>query len=203
MGLEGLEAVQTRIAELRGRIGLAAPAAPAAAPTTPGGLSFDNVLASSMGTTSTATAQKAATVRAPGQYGKLEPPPELAAYGNGRIPPTELLPIGDGSERLYAPAGQAFRAMATDAWRAGVDLRVNDGYRTLDQQHVLADELGLYRDGGLAAVPGTSTHGWGLSVDLDTDGGAVEWLRANAARYGFVEDVAREPWHWTYRPDAG
>ena len=130
-----------------------------------------------------------------------EPPAELAAYGNGQIPLDKLLPIGDGGPRLYAPAARAFRRMTEDAWREGVDLNVTDGYRTLEVQERRAQEVGLYRDGGLAAVPGTSTHGWGLSVDVNTAGGAVEWLRANAGRYGFVEDVPREPWHWTYLAD--
>jgi LAS superfamily LD-carboxypeptidase LdcB len=51
----------------------------------------------------------------------------------------------------------------------------------------------------LAATPGTSNHGWGLSVDLDLDATAQAWMRQNGARYGFVEDVPREPWHWTFR----
>ena len=207
MGLESIQAVQTRIAELRGRIGIAAPAAAPATTATPAtvgtsGVSFNAALASAMAPTATgASGLRAATVRAPGDYGRLEPPAELVAYGNGKIPRDQLVAVGDGSEQLHAPAAQAFRTMAADAWQAGVDLRVSDGYRSLDEQHELADRLGLYRDGGLAAVPGTSNHGWGMSVDIDTDNGAVEWLRANAARYGFVEDVPREPWHWTYRPD--
>ena len=207
MGLENIQAVQSRIAELRVRIGVvAATGAPAAAPagagtTAANGVSFDAALASALGPTATSNVGGPATVRSPGDYGRLTPPAELTAYGNGQVPRTELVAIGDGSEQLNGPAAQAFRTMAADAWQAGVDLRVSDGYRSLDEQHELADRLGLYRDGGLAAVPGTSNHGWGLSVDIDTDGGALEWMRANAARYGFVEDVPREPWHWTYRPD--
>lgn len=197
MALEGMQAVQARISEMQGRIGTGAPATAKPSP----GVRFADVLSAVSGTSAASSGSTAtATVRAPGEYGPLEPPAELAAYGNGRVPLSQLVAIGDGSERLYAPAADAFRRMASDAWRAGVDLKVNDGYRSFDQQQALAAELGLYRDGGKAAVPGTSTHGWGLSVDMDTDGGASEWLRANAARYGFVEDVPGEPWHWTFRP---
>ena len=208
MGLEGLQAVQTRIAELQTRIGALSTTAPAGARPSvgaTGAASFDQVLSGVMSTTGTsATGElKSATVRAPGQYGRLQPPPELAGYGNGRIPEDRLVPIGDGSERLHAPAANAFQAMAADAARAGVDLQVSDGYRSFDGQQAIAREVGLYRNGGRAAEPGTSTHGWGQSLDIDTGGGAGAWLRANAARYGFVEDVAREPWHWTYRPDGG
>jgi LAS superfamily LD-carboxypeptidase LdcB len=50
--------------------------------------------------------------------------------------------------------------------------------------------------------PGTSNHGWGLSVDINVaaDARAGRWLHANTARYGFFNDVPTEPWHWTYRP---
>ena len=26
------------------------------------------------------------------------------------------------------------------------------------------------------------------------------WMRANAGKYGFIENVPREPWHWAYKP---
>jgi hypothetical protein len=138
---------------------------------------------------------------APGQYPRLSPPPELVAYGNGQIPPAALQAIDpSGTHRLWAPAARAFRALEADAAAAGVRIEVTDSYRPLADQERLAREKGLFRHGGLAAVPGTSNHGWGLSLDLDLDGRALAWMRENAWRYGFVEDVPREPWHWTYRP---
>ena len=89
--------------------------------------------------------------------------------------------------------------MAADAAAQGVHIGVTDSYRSYDAQVSLAQRKGLYRNGGLAATPGTSNHGWGRALDLDLDAKAQAWLRANAGRYGFVEDVPREPWHWTYR----
>lgn len=192
-----MQDAQARIAEIRAHIATLTPPRPASRAVAGGGQAFGAVLATAMGT---APAGGPATLREPGSYGPVTPPPELVAFGNGGIPADQLLPIGDGTERLHGPAAVAFRRMTEDAWRAGVDLKVNDGYRSLEQQEHLAEELGLYRDGGAAAVPGTSTHGWGLSVDIDSEGGSTDWLRANAARYGFVEDVPGEPWHWTYRP---
>jgi LAS superfamily LD-carboxypeptidase LdcB len=82
---------------------------------------------------------------------------------------------------------------------ASLDLHVNSGYRSY------AEQAQLYRDyqngaGNLAAPPGRSTHGLGLSADINTTNPKVlAWLRANAAKYGFVNDVSGEPWHWTYR----
>jgi hypothetical protein len=137
-----------------------------------------------------------------GGYGRLTPPAELAAYGNGRIPAEALVPIGQGGHRLHAPAAAAWRSLVDAAAADGVTVRITDSYRSFEQQVDLAARKGLYRDGGYAAVPGTSNHGWGLAVDADVnDPATLAWLRANAHRFGFVEAVPREPWHWEYRPE--
>jgi zinc D-Ala-D-Ala carboxypeptidase len=142
-----------------------------------------------------------ANLLAPGRYPHLSPPAELVGYGNGRIPPTALQPIdASGSHRLWAPAAAAFTALEADAARAGIRIGVTDSYRPYEVQERLAREKGLYAKGGLAATPGTSNHGWGLAVDLRLDAAGQAWMREHAWRYGFVEDVPREPWHWTYRP---
>jgi zinc D-Ala-D-Ala carboxypeptidase len=194
MASDGITAVQARIAEIESRFGVAVGrSAPVDS-----GERFSAALA--MARSSTYVATPATLGVAVAATGPVTPPPELQDFGNGKIPPDVLVPIGDGTERLHAPAATAFRRMATEAWQAGIDLKVNDGYRSLVDQERLAVQLGLYRDGGKAAVPGTSNHGWGLSVDLDTDDRSRAWLRANAASFGFVEDVDGEPWHWTYRP---
>ena len=135
-------------------------------------------------------------------HGKVTPPAELKAYGNGKIPANALSEIGDGSHRLWGPAAGAFKQMRADAAAAGVSFGVTDSYRSYDQQVDLAKRKGLYSQGGLAATPGTSNHGWGLSLDLDLNPKALAWMRENGERYGFVEDVPREPWHWTFHGSA-
>ncbi|MFH1810595.1 MAG: LysM peptidoglycan-binding domain-containing protein [Pseudomonadota bacterium] len=124
-------------------------------------------------------------------------PADLARYGNGRIPSSALTPIGVGSHRLWAPAADAFKRMRADAAAAGITIGVTDSYRSYDAQVDLARRKGLYSNGGLAAVPGTSKHGWGLAVDLDLNSRAQAWMQANAGRYGF-STIPREPWHWQY-----
>lgn len=183
--------MQARIAEIQAQL------RPLSAPNPVSARGFDEAFRAASARSGTL---KPAVVKGPGRYGPVDAPDELAGFGNGRIPASALSPIGNGTDRLWTPAADAFRAMTTAAWQAGIDLKVNDSYRDLDHQRRLADDLGLYSQGGKAAAPGTSTHGWGLSVDLDTSDGSVAWLRANAARFGFVEDVPSEPWHWTYRP---
>lgn len=141
-----------------------------------------------------------AVQKTPGAYGPLAPPSELLVYGNGAVPPEALAPVGDTGHRLWAPAANGLTALIEDARAEGIEIGITDSYRPLAVQERLAKEKGLYSQGGLAAVPGTSNHGWGLATDLDLDASALEWMRSNAWRYGFVEDVPREPWHWTYRP---
>lgn len=63
----------------------------------------------------------------------------------------------------------------------------------------LAGRVGLYGQGGLAAVPGTSNHGWGQALDLQLDDSAQSWMNENGWRYGYFNDVPGESWHWTYR----
>lgn len=217
--MDGISAVEARIGAIEARFEALAPApaqAPAGdfaavlaaasnatAPTASAAAVGSPIpaLPTSWALTNSANVTTPATRLAPGEYPALRPPAELAAYGNGRVPPAALQPINaSGSHRLWGPAAGAFTSMERDAAAAGVRLGVTDSYRPLAVQERLAREKGLYRDGGLAAVPGTSNHGWGLALDLDLDDAAQRWMRENGWRYGFVEDVPREPWHWTYRP---
>jgi len=64
------------------------------------------------------------------------------------------------------------------------------------------------------ATPGTSNHGWGLAVDvalwfanfggkdrpvgITKDPRVVSWMLANAASFGFFNNVDSEIWHWEF-----
>jgi cell wall-associated NlpC family hydrolase len=132
--------------------------------------------------------------------------PEWGGWDNGEIPTEALCQLGVYRHALrcdaaagYAQLGTAFR----DAF--GTDLCITDSYRSLGAQ------MSAFRlKPALAAVPGTSNHGWALAVDLCggiQNGGSAEWrwMTANAGRFGFVQpDWASpggekpEPWHWEY-----
>ena len=127
-------------------------------------------------------------------------PTDLAAYGNGKIPASALERVGDTRHKLWAPAAQSLNQMINDAKRDGVHIGITDSYRPYEEQVDLARRKGLYSQGGLAAKPGTSEHGWGMATDLDLNGKALSWMRQNADKYGFVMNVPRENWHWAYRP---
>lgn len=180
-----IAAVEQRIIEIQARIAPLRPARSTA--------DFSSVLAA-------ATDASPAAANGRADHAHAAAPPELTRFGNGRIPAGELAPIGRGSHRLWAPAASGFRQLTQAAAADGVTIGVTDSYRSFDAQVDVARRRGLYSEGGLAAAPGTSNHGWGLSLDLDLDDRAQSWMRANADRFGFVEDVPREPWHWTFSP---
>jgi len=127
-------------------------------------------------------------------------PTELRRYGNGTVPASALAEISGTQHRLWQPAATSFEALRAAAKADGVDIGITDSYRTLDTQVDLVRRKGLYTEGGLAAAPGTSNHGWGMALDLRLDPAAQAWMRENAGTYGFVEDTPREPWHWGYHP---
>ncbi|WP_369056107.1 M15 family metallopeptidase [Kineococcus terrestris] len=209
--MEGIGSVTSRIADIQARIAslspapvvrVAVPTATTATSATTGptgatGGTFAATLAGAVAgsATSGATTGTGSTTHLRRADGV---PLELAAHGNGRVPASALQTIGRGKHAMWSPAAEAFGRLEAAAARDGVTFGVTDSYRSYDQQVDLARRKGLYSQGGLAARPGTSEHGWGLSLDLDLDGRALTWMRANAARFGFTENVPRESWHWTF-----
>jgi len=199
----GIEAVNSRIADIQGRIiamqtqQAAATKAAAASTTTPvaSGDSFATALADAMGSQSSAAAPaKSYSLNSKGI------PTELAGYGNGKIPATALQRVGDTNHKLWAPAAESLNRMVSDAKAQGVTIGITDSYRSYAEQVDVARRKGLYSQGGLAAKPGTSEHGWGMATDLDLNNKAQAWMRANGEKYGFVENTPREPWHWAFKP---
>ena len=138
----------------------------------------------------------------------------------------ELLKLDNGQEvdvRIYPD----LQAMFNDARYAGLELFVRDGYRSHEEQVAIMNEyIDAYLDEGndyvtakhkaedYVALPGTSEHELGLSVDINADNAYVEddevydWLDANAYKYGFIKRYANdkiditginnEPWHYRY-----
>jgi zinc D-Ala-D-Ala carboxypeptidase len=197
----GIEGVNARIADIRSRIiGLQTQTtgrtvqSQSASQTPPAaGADFASQLQSAVAATAPA---RTYTLNGKGI------PTDLAAYGNGKIPSSALEQVGDTRHRLWAPAAESLTRLIADAKRDGVSIGITDSYRPYAEQVDLARRKGLYSQGGLAAKPGTSEHGWGMATDLDLDAKALSWMRQNADKYGFINNVSRESWHWAYRPPA-
>lgn len=217
--MDAVTGIAHRIADIQGRIAQLSPQQPARVETlapkvTTSGLdglrtlgttgpgaggssavAFGSVLDQVMGsTTSPVVGSGKAGVDAKGV------PVELRRHGNGKVPTNALSSIDGTNHKLWGPAAHSAEAMLAAAKRDGVTIGITDSYRTYETQVDLVRRKGLYSQGGLAATPGTSMHGWGMALDLRLDSTAQAWMRENGGRFGFVEDTPREPWHWGYHP---
>lgn len=158
-------------------------------------------------------------------------PADLKGRSNGLLPKELLRPIKPTGQ-LHHIAARAWHAMRAAAWKDGILLSLSQGYRTYSQQETLfksryttdvlpgrptknwQGKVWYQRPRtAMAAVPGTSNHGWALALDLaiDADGDeafewpvksldkkAVDWLLKNADKYGFAWELQSEPWHLVY-----
>jgi len=129
-------------------------------------------------------------------------------HSNGNIPLSALTTLSWApGHRLRSDAAAAFESL-NQAYRArfGTSISITDSYRTLAAQQHLYETKGP----GLAAVPGTSNHGWALAVDL---GGGINsfgtaqhvWMVANGPAYGWIHPPwarqgggREEAWHFEY-----
>ena len=129
-------------------------------------------------------------------------PVELASYGNGKIPESALQKVGTTGAKLWAPAAQKLEQLDR---RCGQGRRARSASPTptarTTRRWTSPQRKGLYSQGGLAAKPGTSEHGWGMATDLKLDAAGLSWMRAHGGEYGFVENTPRESWHWAFRPE--
>jgi hypothetical protein len=161
----------------------------------------------------------------------------LNGQSNGKLDPDILLSTpgqaGGATVNLIRPAARAWRALVAAAKPAGHTLKatsVADSYRIYDIQErifrerytttYLAGRPYRYWNGrrwyqrpgtAVAAVPGTSNHGWGQAIDVgeerDSDAAAeplddptLRWLIDHAQTYGWSHEVQSEPWHIHYFP---
>jgi len=201
--VDGIAAIGARMAQIQGTIAsmsLASQATTSSSGSTTSSTTAAGGFAAALATALADSTSTASSASGAGTLTAQGVPTELAAYGNGQIPDSALAEIGSTGERLWAPATRAFDQLSAAAARDGVSISITDSYRSLAGQVDVADRKGLYSQGGLAAVPGTSDHGWGRSLDLGLDAKALTWMRAHAGEYGFAADAPRESWHWTYSP---
>jgi LAS superfamily LD-carboxypeptidase LdcB len=200
----GIEGINSRIADIQSRIiglqtqqaGKVTQTRPATTTSAATGDSFASYLQNAVSADPMASAATGKTF----QLDSKGIPTDLAAYGNGKIPSSALEQVGTTRHKLWAPAAESLTKMIDDAKKDGVHIGITDSYRPYTEQVDLARRKGLYSQGGLAAKPGTSEHGWGMATDLDLNSSALSWMKQNGEKYGFVNNVARESWHWAYKP---
>ena len=138
----------------------------------------------------------------------------------------ELTELSNGQKvdsRIYPELQAMFDAARAD----GLQLFVREGYRTSEeQQQILDEKIAAFENEGNSrkeakelakewvAVPGTSEHELGLSVDINANtsvssrDSVYTWLAENAHSYGFIKrypsdkteitGISNEPWHYRY-----
>jgi hypothetical protein len=145
---------------------------------------------------------------------------------NGRLPDSALTTVTPQC-RVANDVADPLRGLLDAARLDGVTLRPETSsytaplpgpprnescYRSFEMQQWWRDFYCFFSTCDLAAVPGTSVHGWGRAVDFEDAGGELtftsagyRWLKANAARFGFVHPSWAEPgqssseaWHWEH-----
>jgi hypothetical protein len=132
---------------------------------------------------------------------------ELKGFPNGELPTAALCPLwGTSGALLRADAAASFDAMSK-AYGAqfGEPLCVTDSYRSFPEQVAVRAAKPT-----LAAVPGTSNHGWGVAVDLcggveRFDTAQHQWMVANSMAFGWFHPgwaqatgSKPEAWHWEF-----
>ena len=132
---------------------------------------------------------------------------DTSGYPNGSIPADALCPLwGTSGQMLRADAAAAFNEMSRAyAQVFGVPICVTDSYRSYAEQVAVRAAKPT-----LAAVPGSSNHGWGMAVDL-CDGiqqygtPTHQWMQDHSMLYGFFLPAwaqqggsKPEPWHWEF-----
>ncbi|MBS5113294.1 MAG: M15 family metallopeptidase [Coprobacillus cateniformis] len=136
------------------------------------------------------------------------------------------IPIAKDCEnkQLRKDAAQSLEKMSQAALKENLHLALNSGYRSFQQQKAIYDDYFQKYDAktaaGLVALPGSSEHQLGLSVDLTSqsvidgkwrffgDTPEYKWVIENAHHYGFIlrypqnksniTGTTNEPWHFRY-----
>lgn len=134
----------------------------------------------------------------------------VGRQANGFLDAAALCALDDAAGHALRPdAAAAFNALnAAHKAERGTPLCVTDSYRSY------AAQVDVYaRKPELAAVPGSSNHGWGLAVDFGCGverfgSDAHTWMRANAGRFGWYHPAwaqaggsRPEAWHWEFAAD--
>lgn len=143
---------------------------------------------------------------------------------NKNFVPNNLVSVSiddtNGEEiKLNGEAYKAFKQMKADMNKEGLDIVINEGYRSYADQEALCDYYrNLYGDNYVSkyvALPGFSEHQTGLAIDISStsvrtfaNSKEFSWMLDNAYKYGyilrydsiFMEDTQfnSEPWHYRY-----
>ena len=126
-----------------------------------------------------------------GENGKLKPS-QLTRVGTLYGKPDYQDWYGNGAY-LRHDAAKAFLAAKAEAQKIGVKILITSAYRSYEHQEALQ---GLY---SVVARPGTSRHGEGTALDIQTGTHGYDWFVKNGPAYGWhYMAIPGDPVHFEY-----
>jgi hypothetical protein len=122
-------------------------------------------------------------------------------YDQGTPFPIELVTVEGFPVEIHT--ADALLTMMAAAEKDGVDININDAFRTWAEQEYYYNCFVSCSCNGCnpAAAPGYSNHQSGHAIDFDMSGSAHAWIFANAPTYGWSNAEGAsvgENWHWTW-----
>jgi len=126
---------------------------------------------------------------------------EETGYTNGQSFPIQVVTVQGFP--VEVKTADALLTMMEAAENAGVPLKINDAFRTWDEQAYFYHYYTTCSCNNCnpAAPPGYSNHQSGHAIDFDMGGGRGAWIFANAPSFGWDNDEGAsvgEDWHWTW-----
>jgi hypothetical protein len=143
-------------------------------------------------------------------------PSTIPGATNGWLPAEVLLHVAPSCQ-VYGPAASSLVAMIAAAQRDGIRLLPAECYRDYAGQVAARNSWCARGACQMAAVPGSSNHGWGKAVDFNDQNGSLtfegatyKWLKSHAGWFGWNHPGVMEPggsvpepWHWEWVGDGG
>jgi D-alanyl-D-alanine carboxypeptidase len=127
---------------------------------------------------------------------------EMPGPETGPVCPLDARYVDEQPERLPPDTLAAWQRLRAAAGEDGVQLCLNDGKRSRDQQaRQFAEAVERFGDAELASryvlQPDESMHVVGIAVDVQPLASAA-WVERNGSAFGWCRRYENEPWHFEY-----
>ena len=143
-------------------------------------------------------------------------PTTIVGATNGALAADQLLQVSPDCLAYYR-AAPSLGSLLAAAHKDGIRLAPAECYRDYPGQVKAREDWCAVGACDMAAVPGTSNHGWGKAVDLRDqtgeltfDSAGYAWLKGHAGWFGWNHPGVMEPggsvpepWHWEWVGDGG
>lgn len=124
---------------------------------------------------------------------------------NGRMKPSQLTRVGTlvggvdyqdwygNGAYLRNDAAAAFLAAKAQARKEGITIQITSAYRSIEHQRAIQGKYAV------VAAPGTSRHGEGTALDIQTGTAGYAWFVQNGPSYGWrYMAIPGDPVHFEY-----